>query len=143
MTQSFWETKSLTEMSLQEWESLCDRCGKCCLHKIEDEDTGEIFFTNVVCNLFDFNKGACTQYRLRRQLVPDCMDLKEKFPPLDWLPFTCAYRLVAEGKPLPDWHPLVCQNPKQIQEAGVSIRSYAVYEKDVDAIEDHVLEDFK
>ncbi len=139
MTQPFWETKSLTEMSLEEWESLCDRCGKCCLHKIEDEDTNEVFFTNVVCNLFDLANGGCTRYRLRRQLVPDCMDLKENFPPLNWLPSTCAYRLIAEGKPLPGWHPLVCQNADQIHEAGVSIRSYAVFEKDVDAIEDHVL----
>lgn len=138
----FWESKTLAEMSEEEWESLCDRCGKCCLHKIEDADTGEILFTSVVCNLFDLNQGGCTRYRLRQQLVPECMDLKQDFPPLKWLPSTCAYRLISENKPLPNWHPLVCGDPEQVHVAGVSIRSYAVHEKDAGTIENYVMEGF-
>jgi len=140
MERPFWERKPLGEMTLEEWESLCDRCGRCCLHKIEDADTGEILFTNVVCALFDLERGRCTRYRIRRQLVPDCLDLKEGLPPLHWLPATCAYRLLAEGKPLPDWHPLVCGDPNRVFETGISVRSFAVSEEQVAEISDHVLE---
>ncbi|MBN2699936.1 MAG: YcgN family cysteine cluster protein [Methylothermaceae bacterium] len=140
MPRPFWETKSLREMTLEEWESLCDRCGRCCLHKIEDIDTGEILSTNVVCDLFDLERGKCTRYRIRQQLVPDCMDLKENFPPLNWLPSTCAYRLIAEGNPLPGWHPLISGDSESVHDAGVSIRSFAIPESDVDKITDHVVE---
>ncbi len=140
MTRPFWQRKSLAEMTEAEWESLCDRCGRCCLHKIEDIDTGEVLFTNVVCALFDLSGGRCTRYRIRRHLVPDCLDLKEGLPPLHWLPKTCAYRLLAEGKPLPWWHPLVSGDPETVHEAGISIRSFAISETEVDDIHDHVVE---
>lgn len=137
---AFWETKSLQEMSLEEWESLCDRCGRCCLHKIEDMDTGEILFTNVVCELFDLEGGKCTRYRIRQRLVADCMNLRKDFPPLHWLPATCAYRLLSEGKSLPRWHPLISGRVSSVQENGISIRSFAVSETDVEDITDHVME---
>ncbi|BCX88923.1 conserved hypothetical protein [Methylomarinovum tepidoasis] len=140
MTEPFWRRKSLAEMTEAEWESLCDRCGRCCLHKIEDIDTGEILFTNVVCALFDLAGGRCTRYRIRRQLVPDCLDLKEGLPPLHWLPQTCAYRLLAESKPLPWWHPLVSGDPETVHEAGISIRSFAIPETEVEDVHDHVVE---
>ncbi len=143
MSQLFWEAKSLQEMTEEEWESLCDRCGRCCLHKISDIDTGEILYTNVVCDLFDLDQGRCTRYRIRQRLVPDCMDLKEDFPPLDWLPATCSYRLLSEGKPLPEWHPLISKNPSSVMEAGVSISSFAVPERQVDEISDHVVEELR
>lgn len=137
----FWQSKKLTEMSVQEWESLCDSCGKCCLNKIEDEDTGEIFFTSVVCNLIDRETCRCTRYLERTRLVPDCVDIKaEKFLQYDWLPTTCAYRLVAEGKDLPDWHPLVSGNPETVHEAGVSVRSYAISEGEASDLVEHVIE---
>lgn len=141
MSKPFWENKSLQEMSEEEWESLCDRCGRCCLHKIADVDTGEILFTNVVCDLFDLDQGRCTRYRIRQQLVPDCMDMKKDFPPLKWLPSTCAYRLLAEGQPLPLWHPLLSGDPDSVLNAGISVRSFAVPERQVENIIDHVEED--
>ncbi len=140
MNEPFWETKTLREMSEEEWESLCDRCGRCCLHKIADIDSGEILFTNVVCDLFDLEEGRCTRYRIRQRLVPDCMDLKKEFPPLDWLPATCAYRLLAEGKHLPPWHPLISKQSDSVMEAGVSVRSFAIPEKQVEDIRNHVVE---
>jgi len=141
MSKPFWETKSLQEMSEEEWESLCDRCGRCCLHKIADVDSGEILFTNVVCDLFDLDQGRCTRYRIRQQLVPDCMDMKKDFPPLNWLPSSCAYRLLAEGQTLPAWHPLLSSDPDSVLDAGISVRSFAVPEGQVENIIDHVEED--
>ncbi len=138
---SFWLTKKLTEMTTEEWESLCDNCGKCCLHKLEDEDTGEIHFTSVVCNLIDLKTCRCTRYTERTRLVPECLDLKQHdFAEFNWLPSTCAYRLLSDGNPLPDWHPLVSGSAKSVQEAGVSIRSYAMKESEVDDLEDHIIE---
>jgi uncharacterized protein len=137
----FWETKKLHEMTIEEWESLCDNCGKCCLHKLEDEDTGKIYFTSVVCNLIDLNTCRCTHYEDRCTLVPDCIDLKQHdFAEYTWLPSTCAYRLLSDGKPLETWHPLVSGDPNSVVEAGVSIRSYAMKERDIDDIEDHIIE---
>lgn len=137
----FWETKSLQDMTHQEWESLCDNCGKCCLHKLEDEDTGEIFFTSVVCNLIDLEHCRCTHYEDRCRLVPECIDLKQHdFAEYTWLPSTCAYRLLIDQKPLPDWHPLISGTPESVHEAGISIRSYAMKEQDVDDLEDHIIE---
>jgi uncharacterized cysteine cluster protein YcgN (CxxCxxCC family) len=138
---SFWETKKLAEMTTEEWESLCDNCGKCCLHKLEDEDTGDIHFTSVVCNLIDLKTCRCTRYTERTRLVPECLDLKQHdFAEFNWLPSTCAYRLLSDGKPLPDWHPLVSGSIKSVQKAGVSIRSYAMKESEVDDPEDHIIE---
>ncbi len=136
----FWETKTLEQMTTEEWESLCDNCGKCCLHKLEDEDTGELAFTSVCCDLIDLETCRCTRYSERCTLVPDCIDLKQhEFAEYRWLPATCAYRLLTDGEPLPDWHPLVSGNPESVRDAGVSITSYAIKESQVDDLEDHII----
>ncbi|MCK5831512.1 MAG: YcgN family cysteine cluster protein [Methylococcales bacterium] len=138
---NFWETKKLSEMTTKEWESLCDGCGKCCLNKLEDEDSGEIFFTSVVCDLIDLDSCRCSRYLERTTLVPECLDLKQhEFSEYNWLPATCAYRLLTDGQPLPDWHPLISETEKSVKEAGVSICSYAMKESDVNAVEDHIIE---
>jgi len=138
---SFWKTKTLAEMTTEEWESLCDNCGKCCLHKLEDEDTGDIYFTSVVCNLIDLDTCRCTRYSERTILVPECLDLKQHdFAEYNWLPATCAYRLLTDGEPLPDWHPLLSKNPDSVRDTGVSIRSYAMKESEIDDLEDHIIE---
>ena len=138
---NFWETKKLSEMTTDEWESVCDGCGKCCLNKLEDEESGEIFFTSVVCDLIDLESCRCTRYSERTTLVPECLDLKQHdFADYNWLPATCAYRLLIDGKPLPSWHPLVSGNQESIKEAGVSISSYAMKESDIDDLEDHIIE---
>lgn len=137
----FWETKSLAQMSTEEWESLCDNCGKCCLNKLEDIDTGEIAFTSVACNLIDLETCRCTRYSERCTLVPECIDLKQHdFAEYNWLPSTCAYRLLTDGEALPDWHPLVSGSSESVKEAGVSIGSYAIKESQVTDLEDHIIE---
>ena len=138
---NFWQEKSLSEMTSEEWESLCDNCGKCCLHKLEDEDTGKIFYTSVVCDLIDLKSCHCTRYSERCTLVPDCLDLTQHdFAEYNWLPATCAYKLLAEGKDLPDWHPLVSGCSETVYEAGVSISSYAMKESETDQVEEHIIE---
>jgi uncharacterized cysteine cluster protein YcgN (CxxCxxCC family) len=125
---NFWE-KPLAALDRQEWEALCDGCGKCCLHKLEDADTGEIHATSVACRLLDLHSGRCTNYRGRRAFVPDCVRLTAgSVSKLPWLPSTCAYRLRAEGKPLPEWHPLISGDPETVHRAGISIRGWAVPE---------------
>ncbi len=137
----FWEEKQLSEMSTEEWESLCDNCGKCCLHKLEDEETGEIYYTSVVCDLIDLNSCRCTRYTERCKLVPECLNLTQhNFAEYNWLPATCAYKLLAEGNPLPDWHPLISGTYETVREAGVSIASYAMKTSDVNDIEEHIIE---
>ncbi len=138
---NFWETKTLAEMNTEEWESLCDGCAKCCLNKLEDEDTEEIFFTSVVCDLIDLERCQCTQYSKRTTLVPECIDLKQHdFKHYTWLPATCAYRLLSDGERLPDWHPLISGTHESVKEAGVSISSFAIKESQVDDLEDHIIE---
>jgi uncharacterized cysteine cluster protein YcgN (CxxCxxCC family) len=123
MTAPFWKTKSLEEMSEAEWESLCDGCGKCCLIGLEDEDTAEIYLTDVACKLFDSGACKCSDYENRRKRVPDCVKLTpQNIDELNWLPKTCAYRLVAQGRDLFWWHPLVSGDPNTVHEARVSVR---------------------
>lgn len=137
---SFWKTKKLPEMTAEEWESLCDNCGKCCLHKLEDEETGEIFFTSIACKLINLNSCRCTHYKERTQLVTQCLDLKQyDFTQFNWLPSTCAYRLVNDGKELPAWHPLLSGSASSVKRAGVSISSYAIKESIEMNPEDHVI----
>jgi uncharacterized cysteine cluster protein YcgN (CxxCxxCC family) len=137
----FWKIRKLSEMTTEEWESLCDNCGKCCLHKLEDEDTGKIVFTNVACKLINLKTCRCTRYNERTRLVPECLDLKQyDFAQYNWLPSTCAYRLVNEGKELPAWHPLLSGSPASVKKAGVAISSYAIKESDSRNLEDHIIE---
>ncbi len=131
-TVPFWETKSLNEMSTEEWESLCDGCARCCLHKIEDEDSGEIHFTNIACRLLDLGNCQCLDYAHRFKKVSDCLQLTpEKVEELTWLPKTCAYRRVSEGWGLARWHPLVSGNKKTVIEAGISVSGKTISEKSV------------
>lgn len=139
--QPFWETKSLDEMSKGEWESLCDGCGQCCLHKLEDVDSGEIAVTNVACKLLDLNTCQCKHYATRLNYVPDCVQLTPKdASSLTWLPATCAYKLIADGEDLPDWHPLITGDPNSVHEAGISVRDNVVGEDDVEDLEEHVMD---
>ena len=138
---NFWETKKLSEMTIKEWESLCDGCAKCCLNKLEDEDSGEIFFTSAVCDLIDLDTCRCTQYAERTTLVPDCIDLKQHdFSEYTWLPATCAYRLLSNGKKLADWHPLISGTQESVKDAGVSICSFAMKESQIDDLQEHIIE---
>jgi len=138
---SFWKTKKLTEMTTEEWESLCDGCGKCCLHKLEDEDTGEIAYTNVACKLIDLKTCRCTRYTERTQLVPDCLNLKRfDFTQYHWLPATCAYRLLNDQQDLPNWHPLISGRSNSVKKAGISIHRYAIKESPKLDLEDHIIE---
>lgn len=138
----FWEEKPLEALDRAEWEALCDGCGRCCVHKLEDEETGELFPTNVACKLLDRHSGRCSDYRHRRAHVPDCVRLTpRKVLELDWLPDSCAYKLRAEGKPLYDWHPLVSGDPESVHKAGMSVRGWTVSEVEAGALEDHILED--
>ena len=134
---NFWEEKSLAEMSREEWESLCDGCARCCLIKLEDEESGELHYTAVACRYLDRHKCRCTAYSDRTQLVPDCLELSmDNVDQLSWMPQSCAYRLLAEGRPLPEWHPLVSNDPDSVHNAGISVRGYAISEDDVTSIED-------
>lgn len=140
----FWRQISLAEMSREQWESLCDGCARCCLHKLQDEDTGELAFTSVACDELDLNNGRCRHYAERQTRVPDCLVLS---PDMDdeiyqWLPETCAYRLVWQGDDLPAWHPLLSGNRKSLRNAGVSVIGFAISERLVrdDDLEDYVID---
>lgn len=141
----FWETVPLQKMNPAEWEALCDGCGKCCLNKLEDADTGEIAFTRVACRLLDDHTCRCGQYQRRKQFVPECVVLTPKNigDIAYWMPSTCAYRLLHEGKPLYDWHPLVSGDPESVHAAGQSVRGWTVPEFEVaeEDWEEHIIED--
>ncbi|MEM9357225.1 MAG: YcgN family cysteine cluster protein [Pseudomonadota bacterium] len=128
-TVPFWRTKTLAEMTSAEWEALCDGCGRCCMLKLEDEDTDEIYMTRIACRLLDIGKCCCQDYPKRHDKVPDCLQLTvELVESLSWLPETCAYRLVQEGQDLAWWHPLVSGDPESVHQAGISVRTWAMTE---------------
>lgn len=138
-SQPFWRSKSLEEMDSVEWESLCDGCGRCCLVKLEDEDTGRIVATDIGCRLFDAGSCRCRDYAERSVQVPDCVTLTPKeVRTLRWLPPTCAYRLVAEGRDLPWWHPLVSGDPGTVEDAGISVRGRVFANEDEVADDDYM-----
>tara|TARA_R110002020_G_scaffold16871_68_gene59803 strand:+ start:3840 stop:4406 length:567 start_codon:yes stop_codon:yes gene_type:complete len=133
----FWESKTLEELSPAEWESLCDGCGRCCLNKLEDWDTGEIHWTNIACRLLDEGSCRCRDYENRTDTVPDCIQLEPAaIRELTWLPPTCGYRLVGEGKPLFWWHPLVSGDPDTVHQAGMSVRGRTISEEGIE-LEDY------
>jgi uncharacterized cysteine cluster protein YcgN (CxxCxxCC family) len=136
----FWD-KPLGALDRAEWEALCDGCGKCCLHKLEDEVTGELFPTNVACKLLDRGSGLCTNYRGRRAFVPDCIRLTaDKVDRFEWLPSTCAYRLRAAGQPLPEWHYLLTGDRESVHLAGQSTRGWTVTEEEAGDLEHHIVD---
>ncbi len=141
----YWETTPLNRMTRAEWEALCDGCGKCCLNKLEDEDSGDVALTRVACRLFDDATCRCAQYDIRHQFVPECITLSVQNIErnLYWLPETCAYKLLWNGEPLYDWHPLISGSPQSVHDAGVSMQHQTVAEFDVeeDDWEDYLIEE--
>ncbi|MEI4231963.1 YcgN family cysteine cluster protein [Roseovarius sp. D22-M7] len=141
----FWETTPLNRMTVREWEALCDGCGKCCLNKLEDEDTGEVALTRVACRLFDDTTCRCGQYETRHRFVPECISLKPHTIERHayWLPSTCAYKLLHEGKPLYDWHPLISGTADSVHEAGVSMQHRTLPEFEIaeEDWEGHIIEE--
>ncbi|MFC1748662.1 YcgN family cysteine cluster protein [Pseudomonadota bacterium] len=140
---NFWEQKTLSELNKKEWESLCDGCGRCCLLKLEDEETGEIFFTDVACKLLNTSTCRCKSYRQRVKKVPECLVLDmEHTDYLSIPPESCAYRRLNEGRPLAEWHPLISGDPESVYEAGISVRDNCVSEVHIhpDELEDRIIE---
>ena len=136
MSKPFWKTKTLAQMSESEWESLCDGCGKCCCLRMEDEDTAAIYVTDIGCKLLDNNTCQCKHYATRKKYVPDCVQLTpDNVQTLSWIPHTCAYRLINEGKDLPGWHHLISGSRNTIHDAGMSVIGQTVSEEKVPATE--------
>lgn len=140
--QPFWETKTLAEMTANEWEQLCDGCGLCCLTKLQDEDTDEIVYTRVVCRYSDLKTAACSDYKNRSINVPTCVSLTlERVAEFDWLPDTCAYRVLYRGDPLPEWHPLISGKSTSVQAANIGLLAIpVVVDQDGLDYEDYVIE---
>ncbi len=138
---NFWETTTLAAMTPEQWESLCDGCAKCCLEKLEDEDTGRIYYTNVACKLLDLNTCRCGDYAHRAAIVPSCITLTPALLEQPrWLPATCAYRLLAEQRLLPAWHPLITGCPETVSEAGASVHGRVISEEDAGPLVQHLVD---
>jgi len=141
MSGRFWEDTPLDKLDRGQWEALCDGCGKCCLHKLEDEETGELMPTNVSCRLLDRTTAQCSNYKHRHAFIPECVRLTPaKLKTIDWLPGSCAYRLRADGKPLPEWHYLNSGDRDSIHRAGMSVRGWTVSEDDAGELEHHLID---
>ena len=141
MSARFWEDTPLSKLDRAQWEALCDGCGKCCLHKLEDDETGELYATNVACRLLDRRSGQCSNYRNRRAYVSECVRLTNgNVDQIDWLPSTCAYRLRANDEPLPGWHYLVSGDREAVHRAGESVRGWTVSEDDAGDLENHMVD---
>ena len=141
----FWESKTLAQLNHQEWESLCDGCGQCCLVKLTDVDTDKVYTTNVACKLLDIETSVCQDYEHRAEKVSACLLLSNDKPELfKLLPETCAYRCLHEQRPLPEWHPLISNDRQAVHENGISIRDFAVSEKYIhpEQLEDHVISEW-
>jgi uncharacterized cysteine cluster protein YcgN (CxxCxxCC family) len=137
---NFWE-QPLDTLDRAQWEALCDGCGKCCLHKVEDADTGRVYPTNVACRLLDRATAQCSNYRQRRAFVPDCLRLsRANVRKIEWLPMTCAYRLRANDEPLPEWHYLVCGDREEVHRSGNSVRGWTISETLAGDLENHIVE---
>ena len=145
LSSEFWKHKPLKSLTSEEWEALCDGCGKCCLNKLEDEDTGEVALTRIACRLLDDQSCKCGQYPIRHQFIPDCIVLKPSNIDENayWMPKTCAYRLLWSGQPLFDWHPLISGNPETVHTANISVRGMTLSEFDINEEdwEDHIIEE--
>ena len=141
----FWEQHATNRLTHKEWEALCDGCGKCCLNKLEDEDSGVVDLTCVACRLFDDQTCLCSQYATRHQFVPECIVLSPENMDknLYWIPETCAYKLLWQGKPLFDWHPLISGDPQSVHRAGISVQHRTVpeFEVDEDDWDDYIIEE--
>lgn len=143
---AFWKTKTLEEMTPTEWESLCDGCARCCLVKLEEEETGEVFLTRLACSLLDIGSCKCSDYPNRFSLMPDCVEIDaSKIREIGWLPVTCGYRVIAEGRDLAWWHPLVSGTRETVHQAGISVRGFAISESKVKSgtYERYIISDFE
>ena len=141
----FWQVKTLSEMTPSEWESICDGCGRCCLLKLEDDDTGEIYLTRLACKMLDLGNCRCSDYERRHELVHDCLQIDtQAVAKLSWLPATCGYRRISEGRGLAWWHPLVSGDPDTVHQAGISVRGWARLETtaNADELERYIIDDF-
>ena len=145
LRKNFWDTVPLDEMTPQEWEALCDGCGKCCLNKLEDADTGEVFFTNIACRLLDDATCRCSNYEIRKTIVPECVVLTPETLETTayWMPKSCAYRRLNEGRGLADWHPLISGDPNTVHTAGISMKNRTLGEMSIpeDDWEDHIIDE--
>ncbi|MEZ5900688.1 MAG: YcgN family cysteine cluster protein [Hyphomicrobiaceae bacterium] len=144
--QPFWKTKTLEQMSREEWESLCDGCGRCCLVKLEDEEDGQIHLTRLSCRLLHVRSCRCSRYEERFSLMPDCIEItREKIAKITWLPVSCGYRRIQEGRDLAWWHPLVSGDPETVHQAGISVRSFAMSEARVKEVNyaRYIIDDFE